>query len=881
MWRSLNHKFVLPFLGIYEHEPASQFFLVSPYMENGTLAQWRKKANPSVAEIEERILEVAQGIEYIHSQGVVHGDLRGANILLDPEFHVQIADFGLTRLSEATATQSGALHYNFAAPELFGYTEVEDDADDDTARTYKSDVFAFGRLYYEIYYGTTPFAGIREIQVMKLVCGGVHPPRLDEPPLSDWVWELIRWCWDKEAMRRPMISDVAARMLATLGSNSRPLPFLLSILNGKKQSKAPITSVVNATSIDLLYRLLSREDYLTVAEEINHVSDAKNILDFMLYVLHNHYLSDPDGIMDTNRRARGLMTKVVMNARVMPKSLFLTGVTVSIDRENADNGESGPVFKGELRGAPIALRVVHKTRNDIDFRKEALMWRSLNYKFVLPFLGIYEEESASCFFLVSPYMKNGTLAQWRKTANPSTAEIEERILEVAQGIEYIHSEGVIHGDLCGDNILLDDDLHVQIADFGLARLSESTGSHHRTLNYNFAAPELFECVAGDDCASDNNAEKTQKSDVYAFGCLYYEIHYDQISFAGEEELRIKELVSKGELPLRLDEPSLSDGAWDLIQSCWIKQAVDRPGMKEVLGRMEVILKIQRNSDRRPLLSLLSILREREPASSITSVVTTTSIDLFHSLLSRDDYDDAAKAVTDASDAKILLDFMLYVIRNHSSPDPEESLKTKRRARKLMSEIVKKVPVIPNSLVLTGITLPAECSVAGSVVKGGLHGSPVTLKVLTRTRDNDIEFCRKALTWGSLQHSFVLPFLGVYEPQSMSQSFLVTPYTPNGTLAQWRKKTYPRHWEVEKRMLEVARGIRYLHSEGVVHGDLCGDNIFLDSDLHAQIADFGLSQHSDTASQTLRYNFAAPELFEHAKSAGSGSGDTIERTEASD
>jgi hypothetical protein len=55
------------------------------------------------------------------------------------------------------------------------------------------------------------------------------------------------------------------------------------------------------------------------------------------------------------------------------------------------------------------------------------MWRSLNHKFVLPFLGIYEEESASCFFLVSPYMKNGTLAQWRKIANPSTAKIEERV----------------------------------------------------------------------------------------------------------------------------------------------------------------------------------------------------------------------------------------------------------------------------------------------------------------------------------------------------------------------------------------------------------------------------------------------------------------------
>jgi serine/threonine protein kinase len=63
-------------------------------MENGTLAQWRKKAIPSVAVIEQlvgfcsflrlwkvmtlcKILEVAHGIAYIHSEGIVHGDLRG------------------------------------------------------------------------------------------------------------------------------------------------------------------------------------------------------------------------------------------------------------------------------------------------------------------------------------------------------------------------------------------------------------------------------------------------------------------------------------------------------------------------------------------------------------------------------------------------------------------------------------------------------------------------------------------------------------------------------------------------------------------------------------------------------------------------------------
>ena len=68
---------------------------------------------------------------------------------MDADLHVKIADFGLTRLLEATVTRSGALHLNFAAPELFG-TFLDNASDDVPARTQKSDVYAFGCLYYEV-----------------------------------------------------------------------------------------------------------------------------------------------------------------------------------------------------------------------------------------------------------------------------------------------------------------------------------------------------------------------------------------------------------------------------------------------------------------------------------------------------------------------------------------------------------------------------------------------------------------------------------------------------------------------------------------------------------------------------------------------------------
>lgn len=62
MWRSLKHKFVLPFLGIHEMEDpeleVSQFFFVSPYMKNGTLSRWRLEEDPPQSQIEERVLDL-------------------------------------------------------------------------------------------------------------------------------------------------------------------------------------------------------------------------------------------------------------------------------------------------------------------------------------------------------------------------------------------------------------------------------------------------------------------------------------------------------------------------------------------------------------------------------------------------------------------------------------------------------------------------------------------------------------------------------------------------------------------------------------------------------------------------------------------------------
>ena len=49
---------------------------------------------------------------------------------------------------------------------------------------------------------------------MSLVSKGVHPPRLDEPRLSDGAWDLIQRCWERNPMGRPRMNDVVESMIA-------------------------------------------------------------------------------------------------------------------------------------------------------------------------------------------------------------------------------------------------------------------------------------------------------------------------------------------------------------------------------------------------------------------------------------------------------------------------------------------------------------------------------------------------------------------------------------------------------------------------------------------------------------------------------------------
>lgn len=65
-----------------------------------------------------------------------------------------------------------------------------------------------------------PFAGKTDMQILKLISRGMRPPRCDEPPLNDDIWELIQWCWAQEALERPGMRNAVEWIIAILAQSS-------------------------------------------------------------------------------------------------------------------------------------------------------------------------------------------------------------------------------------------------------------------------------------------------------------------------------------------------------------------------------------------------------------------------------------------------------------------------------------------------------------------------------------------------------------------------------------------------------------------------------------------------------------------------------------
>ncbi|KAJ7778478.1 kinase-like domain-containing protein [Mycena metata] len=190
--------------------------MVSPWMKNGTILKYLSEHGR--ADVEKLLLQIAEGLGYLHSMKIVHGDLRGTNILVSDDWNVCLADFGLTGVIEdvALSATNGALtsstnhagSLRWFAPELMAPTFFGRER---FVRTPASDVYAYGCVCLELYTGAPPFSEITpDVAAMLRVVAGERPARPEA--MSDELWGLVTAAWAQNFQDRPAIDDVIASM---------------------------------------------------------------------------------------------------------------------------------------------------------------------------------------------------------------------------------------------------------------------------------------------------------------------------------------------------------------------------------------------------------------------------------------------------------------------------------------------------------------------------------------------------------------------------------------------------------------------------------------------------------------------------------------------
>ncbi|KZT61703.1 kinase-like protein [Calocera cornea HHB12733] len=212
LWRELRHDNVLPCFGLAKDQCPS-IALISPWMENQSSVLYITK-NPNCDR--RRILRgTARGVDYLHRNGIVHGDLRGSNILIDAAGDAKICDFGLAAVGSDNigSTSIAATAARWMAPEMMSGHSMPG---------FPSDVFSYGRTILEIMSGKKPFAETRNaFQIVTDVCNGNNPKRPAEQEvfdrgLNNEVWQFCMRCWQFDPEKRPSMQQVLQETEALL-----------------------------------------------------------------------------------------------------------------------------------------------------------------------------------------------------------------------------------------------------------------------------------------------------------------------------------------------------------------------------------------------------------------------------------------------------------------------------------------------------------------------------------------------------------------------------------------------------------------------------------------------------------------------------------------
>jgi serine/threonine protein kinase/Tol biopolymer transport system component len=249
-------------------------------------------------------------------------------------------------------------------------------------------------------------------------------------------------------------------------------------------------------------------------------------------------------------------------------------------------GGMGEVFRAKdlTLGRDVAIKVLpEEFAKDDDrvarFQREAKLLASLNHPNIAGIHGL--EESGGTNFLVLELVEGQTLAERIKQGPIPVEESLKLALQIAEALEAAHEKGVIHRDLKPANIKVTPDDKVKVLDFGLAKAfaGEQTDmnlSNSPTLS-NAATQQgvILGTAAYMSPEQARGKSVDRKADIWAFGCVLYEMLIGEAAFQGEDITEILSSVVKGGTNLDLLPANLHPRVREVITRCLQKDLKSR------------------------------------------------------------------------------------------------------------------------------------------------------------------------------------------------------------------------------------------------------------------------------------------------------------------
>lgn len=195
----LNHFAILPFVGAHMTPPYS---IVTEYMNGGSLFSRIHPKDPSEKLTPTKLtiiaLGIAYGMSYLHSQQMIHRDLKSLNILLDANDYPKISDFGLSR-TKINDTMTGRIGTcQWMAPEVLSSQKYDE----------KADVYSYGIILWEMLTGDIPYRGLTDVQIAVQVCKNHNRPKIPRNCPQNLA-KFIKVCWSDDQDKRPDFSTIA------------------------------------------------------------------------------------------------------------------------------------------------------------------------------------------------------------------------------------------------------------------------------------------------------------------------------------------------------------------------------------------------------------------------------------------------------------------------------------------------------------------------------------------------------------------------------------------------------------------------------------------------------------------------------------------------